>query len=75
MPAPPPRTIVDIAAILDQQKPDTERVSRAQAADATHLEKADARTLVAFYLRLRDARSELGHVGSDRGSARKKARV
>jgi CHAT domain-containing protein len=61
--APPPRTIVDITAILDQQKPDTERASRAQAAvDATRPETADAPALVAFYLRRGDARSELGRL-------------
>jgi CHAT domain-containing protein/tetratricopeptide (TPR) repeat protein len=61
--APPPRTIVDITAILDQQKPDVGRASRTQAAaDATRPEKADARTLVAFYFRRGDARSELGRL-------------
>jgi CHAT domain-containing protein len=61
--APPPRTIFDITAILDQQKPDTERASQARAtADATRPENADARALVAFYLRRGGARSELGRL-------------
>ena len=59
----PPRTIVDITAILDQQKPDTVRTGQAQdAADSVRPERADARTLVAFYLRRGRARSELGHL-------------
>jgi CHAT domain-containing protein len=61
--SPPSRAIVDITAILDQQKPDTERNSQAHdAADSPRPEKADARTLVAFYLRRGSARSELGHL-------------
>jgi CHAT domain-containing protein len=61
--APPPRTISDITAILDQQKPDNERASQAHAAaDVNRPEKADARALVAFYLSRGGARSELGRL-------------
>src|SRR4029077_4874276 len=60
---PPPRTIADIAAILDQQKPDAERVARARAAaEAQPPQDQDARALVGFYFRRGNARSEIGRI-------------
>jgi CHAT domain-containing protein len=58
---PPPRTIADITAILDQEKPDTERVSQVRAAaDAEPPGTADADTLVEFLYNRAVARSDLG---------------
>ena len=45
--AAPPRTIADITAILDQEKPDLERIAKLRAdADAMPPPNADAATLV-----------------------------
>ena len=59
--APPPRTIADITAILDQEKPDPARLKKLQtAADASEPEKSDSVALAHFYFSRSVARSELG---------------
>ncbi len=59
--APPPRTIADITAILDGQKPDAARLAGLQAAAATvPAADLDDTALAAFYFRRADALSELG---------------
>src|SRR6202050_169124 len=58
---PPPRTIADITAILDQEKPDAERISQVRAAaDAKPPGTADTDTLVEFLYTRAVARSDLG---------------
>ncbi len=60
-PVPPPRTIADIAAVLDGQKPDAARLARLQAvATAVPAADLDDTSLAAFYFRRADALSELG---------------
>jgi tetratricopeptide (TPR) repeat protein len=57
----PPRTIADITAILDQEKPDPARAKRMQAAaDAEEPAKADAVARAHFYHNRALARSDLG---------------
>jgi CHAT domain-containing protein len=57
----PPRTIADITAILDQEKPDPARIKKLQtAADAREPAKADRVALAHFYNGRSVARSELG---------------
>ena len=59
--AAPPRTIADITAILDQEKPDLERIAKLRAdADAMPPPNADAATLVDFYYDRAVARQNLG---------------
>ena len=61
MPAPPPRTIADITAILDQEKPDPARLKKLQStADASEPAKSDSVALAHFYFGRSVARSELG---------------
>jgi CHAT domain-containing protein len=58
---PPPRTIADITAILDQEKPDADRLARMHAdADVEPQPRSAAATLVSFYQRRAEARSALG---------------
>jgi CHAT domain-containing protein len=58
---PPPRTIADITAILDQQKPDPAKADAArQAADAQPPAGADSRTLANVYFQRGLAAGELG---------------
>jgi CHAT domain-containing protein len=57
----PPRTIADITAILDQEKPDPARLKKLQAAaDAQEPARADPVALAHFFNRRSVARSELG---------------
>ena len=57
----PPRTIADITAILDQEKPDHARIAQMQTdADAELSADADAGMAVDFYYRRARARSDLG---------------
>ena len=57
----PPRSIVDITAILDQQKPDPATIAgRQRTAAATPADDASKAELAAFYRRRAMARSELG---------------
>ena len=57
---PPPRTIADITAILDQEKPDAARIAKAKAdADAAPPEGASTAKLVQFYYDRGAARSFL----------------
>ena len=59
--ASPPRTIADITAILDQERPDAARIAKMRAdADAEPPQHADARALVNFYYVRAAARSDLG---------------
>ena len=54
----PPRTIADITAILDQEKPDHARIAQMQTdADAELSADADAGMAVDFYYRRARARS------------------
>ena len=56
----PPRTIADITAILDQEKPDPTRIAKAKtAADLPPPEGADAKKLAQFYYDRGNARSFL----------------
>jgi CHAT domain-containing protein len=58
---PPPRTIADITAILDQEKPDLERIAKLKAdADAPLPSDAAADVLVEFYYNRGLARSDVG---------------
>jgi CHAT domain-containing protein len=57
----PPRTIADITAILDQEKPDVERIAKLRAdADAERPHNANAGALVEFYYNRGVARSNVG---------------
>ena len=57
----PPRTIADITAILDQEKPDPAKLKKLQtAADASEPAKSDSVALAHFYFGRSVARSELG---------------
>src|SRR6185437_9987408 len=59
----PPRTITDITAILDQEKPDSERFARLKAgADAQPPTNADRRALARFYQHRAEDRSALGRM-------------
>jgi CHAT domain-containing protein len=61
MRATPPRTIADITAILDQEKPDPAKLKKLQtAADASEPAKSDSVALAHFYFGRSVARSELG---------------
>src|SRR5262245_59364584 len=58
---PPPRTVADITAILDQQKPDPELLAKLRAkADATAPAGADRVALARFYYNRGHARADLG---------------
>jgi hypothetical protein len=57
----PPRTIADITAILDQEKPDEAKIAKTHAdADAAAPAGVSAPALMAFYQRRAHARSNLG---------------
>jgi CHAT domain-containing protein len=59
----PPRTITDITAILDSEKPDPEKVAKLKAqADAPVPSDAVGAELARFYLRRGNARSTLGRL-------------
>src|SRR5262245_4835495 len=59
----PPRTIADITAILDQEKPDPAKRAKAEAeAVAEPPAKADRATLKDFYFRRAQARASLGRL-------------
>src|SRR5215218_3393067 len=58
---PPPRTIADITAVLDQQKPHTDSIKRQRrVADASPPANATKTELADFLLRRAHARAELG---------------
>lgn len=60
---PPPRTITDITAVLDAEKPDPTTIQQALAeANATPPPGASARDLVHFYSKRSTARSQLGRL-------------
>src|SRR5262245_39997091 len=57
----PPRTIADITAILDQEKPDTGHIAKMRAdADAPPPQNLDTGALIEFYYNRATARSNLG---------------
>src|SRR3954467_10883765 len=59
----PPRTITDIKAILDQEKPDGERFARLKAsADAAVPATGDRRELARFYQQRAENRGTLGRM-------------
>lgn len=59
--AAPPRTIADITAILDQEKPDPAKTERAVAeADQAPPKNAAPKAVVDFYFKRAQARAELG---------------
>src|SRR5262245_2281724 len=59
--APPPRSIADVLAILDAQKPDPEKVARLRAEISTEPPAtSDRRALRDFYQRRGQAAGELG---------------
>jgi CHAT domain-containing protein len=59
----PPRTIADITAILDQQKPDPARIAKLQAeAEAAPPQQADDGQFAQFYYQRAQARSDLGRI-------------
>ena len=59
----PPRTITDIAAILDSEKPDAAQIAKLHAdADAPVPAKASRAELAQFYYQRGNARSQLGHL-------------
>lgn len=59
----PPRTITDIAAILDSEKPDPARIAKLHAdADAVVPAKASHAELARFYYQRGNARAQLGHI-------------
>src|SRR5262249_50882928 len=60
----PPRTIADITAILEQEKPDPQRFAKLQAdASAQPPAGADRQAVARFLYGRADARSTLGRVG------------
>src|SRR5215469_6741798 len=67
----PPRTIADITAILDQQKPDPELVSKLRAAaDAEPTPGASRAELAHFYYGRGQARMNLGRIDESIADAR-----
>ena len=66
----PPRTISDITAILDREKPNSAILAKNKAAaDAQPPRGASAAALFEFYLGRAEARWELGHIGDAREDA------
>jgi CHAT domain-containing protein len=60
----PPRTIADVAAMLDQEKPDPARLAEFNAkADAQPPANAEQKALARFYFQRAGARVQLGRVG------------
>ena len=59
----PPRTITDIKAILEQEKPDSQRVARLKSkADASAPDTTDQRVLARFYQQRAENRGTLGRI-------------
>ena len=59
----PPRTIADITAILDQEKPNSQRFAKLRAeAEASPPKTADRRTLALFYFQRALARTNAGRM-------------
>jgi CHAT domain-containing protein len=59
----PPRTIADITAILDSEKPDAEKIAKVKAeADAAVPAKASREQLARFYYQRGTARGQLGRL-------------
>ncbi len=72
----PPRTIADITAILDSEKPDPGRVSKLKAlADAAPPSGVPAATLARFYYDRGNARSALGRLSDAIADADKSLQV
>ncbi len=61
----PPRTIADITAILDSEKPDAEKIAKLHAdADVPAPAKAAGANLAKFYYERGNARAQLGQLAS-----------
>jgi hypothetical protein len=59
----PPRTIADITAILDQEKPDSQRLAKLRAeADAVPPKGAERSALAMFHFKRAQVRTELGRI-------------
>src|SRR5262245_11965742 len=71
---PPPRTIADITVILDQEKPDPVKRSKAQAeANAEPPAGADSAVLKDFYFRRAQARHSIGRLAEAIADCKKAA--
>jgi len=70
--APPPRTIADITAILDSEKPDGNKIAQLKAAaDATPTGKETRADLAQFYFNRGNARGQLGRLTDSIADANK----
>jgi len=70
--AAPPRTIADITAILDSEKPDTTKIAQLKsAADATPTAKQTRADQAQFYLDRGNARGQLGRLSDSIADANK----
>jgi CHAT domain-containing protein len=68
----PPRTISDITAILDSEKPDLKKIEELKAdADAVPTGKESRRELAQFYLDRGNARAQLGRLADSIADANK----
>jgi CHAT domain-containing protein len=73
---PPPRTIKDITAILDQQKPDPAKAAALRAtADAKPPENADKAMLASFYRGRAEAARQIGRLTQRRDDLREAVRL
>jgi CHAT domain-containing protein len=73
---PPPRTIADISAILDQERPDPEAAARArEAADAQPAPGLSDHDLASFYMRRAIAAGDVGRAKQRLDDAREAARL
>jgi CHAT domain-containing protein len=74
--AAPPRTIADITAILDSEKPDNNKIAQLRsAADATPTGKETRAELAQFYLDRGNARGQLGRLADSIADANKGTEV
>src|SRR5687768_10993680 len=70
--APPPRSVADVLAVLDQYKPDPEKVSRLKAeVDRQPPQTTDRVDLFKFYVARGDAAGQLGMVTQQLADLRK----
>src|SRR5258707_6844412 len=73
---PPPRSIADISAILDQERPDPAAAARArEAADATPAPGLTDHDLASFYMRRAIAAGDVGRAKQRLDDAREAARL
>ncbi|MGY8664562.1 CHAT domain-containing tetratricopeptide repeat protein [Bradyrhizobium sp. UFLA05-109] len=72
----PPRTIADITAILDSEKPDEKLIAELKAdADSTPTGKESREDLAQFYFDRANARSQLGRLAESTADANKAVEV